>query len=134
MKRSGWIRVVWGAGLLATVARGAPIGDVLDVVAGARQATVRAEGGWVRVEFPGTNTVHIRPARRPPRRDPIHVTIRKPAAASEAMPIRSAGRLTGECSIPGETRADELFPAHPHRLQLGCESFPDNTNLRSDSP
>ena len=41
----------------------APVGDVLDVQVEAQQATIRAEGGWVRITFPTPDIVRIHASR-----------------------------------------------------------------------
>ena len=32
--------------------------------------------------------------------------------------IEYRGRLIGECSLPGETRQEEVFPAHPNGIPV----------------
>lgn len=37
--------------------------------------------------------------------------------------IEPLGLLVHECSVPGETRADDVYPAHPNGLQLARDRF-----------
>ena len=37
--------------------------------------------------------------------------------------IEYRGKLIHECSLPGETRADDVFPAHPNGIQVSARRF-----------
>ena len=37
--------------------------------------------------------------------------------------IEHCGKLIHECTLPGETRADEVFPAHPNGIQVSRDRF-----------
>ena len=40
-----------------------------------------------------------------------------------SMHITHPGKLVHECSVPGETRADDVFPAHSGGIQLSRDRF-----------
>ena len=37
--------------------------------------------------------------------------------------IEHRGKLIHECGLPGETRADDVFPAHPNGIQVSARRF-----------
>ena len=37
--------------------------------------------------------------------------------------ITQMGILIGECSLPGETKADDVFPAHPNGIQVSKDRW-----------
>src|SRR5688500_6416359 len=37
--------------------------------------------------------------------------------------IHHRGRLIGEAALPGETRADDVFPSHPNGIQISRTRF-----------